>query len=173
MMPSLSPCRSTGMLPFWWNFHHMLQQKFSKWRRKYRQNDIFVSERIVFNSPCINQTYNNQKLTHLSVIPQCTIQNRNMHISVLNGALWDVAQVHCGICAIGLLTRLSFHTDDHEHLQSGDKAVSHMGGLIDPQREMLWGIPPSNTHHESWWVTESGESYGMPVRSQRLYFPWF
>ena len=36
-------------------------------------------------------------------IPQCTIQNRNVHISVLNGTLWDTDQVHCGICEIGLL----------------------------------------------------------------------
>ena len=40
---------------------------------------------------------------HLSHIPQCTIQNRNVHISVLNGALWDMKQEHCGICEIGLL----------------------------------------------------------------------
>ena len=40
---------------------------------------------------------------HLFHIPQCTIQNRNVHISVLNGALWDMEQVHCGICEIGLL----------------------------------------------------------------------
>ena len=39
---------------------------------------------------------------HLSHIPQCTIQNRNVHISVLNSALWDMGQVHCGICEIGL-----------------------------------------------------------------------
>ena len=30
---------------------------------------------------------------HLSHIPQYTIQNRNVHISVLNGALWDMGQV--------------------------------------------------------------------------------
>ena len=36
-------------------------------------------------------------------IQQCTIQNRNVHISVLNGALWGMGQVHCGICEIGLL----------------------------------------------------------------------
>ena len=35
--------------------------------------------------------------------PQCIIQNRNVHISVLNGALWYMGQVHCGICEIGLL----------------------------------------------------------------------
>ena len=30
-------------------------------------------------------------------------QNRNVHISVLNGALWDMKQVRSGICEIGLL----------------------------------------------------------------------
>ena len=29
--------------------------------------------------------------------PQCFIQNRNVHMSVLNGALWDMEQVHSGI----------------------------------------------------------------------------
>ena len=37
-------------------------------------------------------------------IPQCSIQNRNVHISVINGALWDTEQVHSGICEIGLLS---------------------------------------------------------------------
>ena len=27
---------------------------------------------------------------HMFHIPQCTIQNRNVHISVLNDALWDM-----------------------------------------------------------------------------------
>ena len=40
---------------------------------------------------------------HLFHIPQCPIQNRNVHISVLNGALWDMEQVHSGICEIGQL----------------------------------------------------------------------
>ena len=40
---------------------------------------------------------------HLPHNPQCTIQNRNVYISVLNGALLDMAKVHCGICEIGLL----------------------------------------------------------------------
>ena len=30
----------------------------------------------------------------LSHIPQWTFQNMNVHISVLNGVLWDVGQVH-------------------------------------------------------------------------------
>ena len=30
-----------------------------------------------------------------------------MYISVLNGALWDMEQVHAGICEIGLFTLFS------------------------------------------------------------------
>ena len=45
---------------------------------------------------------------HLLHIPQCTIQNSNVHISVLNGALWDMEQVHYGICEIGLFTALHY-----------------------------------------------------------------
>ena len=39
-------------------------------------------------------------------IPQGTIQNRNVYISALNGALWVMGQVHCGICEFGLLDSL-------------------------------------------------------------------
>ena len=42
---------------------------------------------------------------HLSYTLQCTIQNRNVHISVLNGESWDMGQGHCGIRDIGLLTK--------------------------------------------------------------------
>ena len=38
---------------------------------------------------------------HLFHIPQNTIQNRNVPISVLNGALRDMEQVHCGIGELG------------------------------------------------------------------------
>ena len=34
---------------------------------------------------------------HLIHIPQCTIQNSNVHIAVQNGALWDMEQEHGGI----------------------------------------------------------------------------
>ena len=40
---------------------------------------------------------------HLFHIPQCNIQNCNVHLSVLNGELWDMEQMHCGICEICLL----------------------------------------------------------------------
>ena len=39
-------------------------------------------------------------IVYLSHIPQCTIQNRNVHICVLNGALWDVG------CGTGVLWNL-------------------------------------------------------------------
>ena len=38
---------------------------------------------------------------HLSHIPHCAIQNRNVHISVLNGASWEMMQVYCGNCENG------------------------------------------------------------------------
>ena len=45
----------------------------------------------------------------LSHTPQCPIQNRNVHISVLNGILWDMGQVYCGISAIALLKTIPFN----------------------------------------------------------------
>ena len=40
---------------------------------------------------------------HLFHIPQYSIQNRNVHISVLNEALWDMEHVHSRICELGQL----------------------------------------------------------------------
>ena len=40
---------------------------------------------------------------HLSNISQCAIRNRNVHISVLNGVLWDMGLAYCGIYEFGLL----------------------------------------------------------------------
>ena len=51
----------------------------------------------------INPIYQIHKSHNTPVpYPQCTIQNRNVHISVLNGALWDMGQVCCGIWEIDL-----------------------------------------------------------------------
>ena len=36
-------------------------------------------------------------------IPQCIIQNRDVHISVLSGAFWDMEQMHYGTCEIGVI----------------------------------------------------------------------
>ena len=49
---------------------------------------------------------------HLFHIPQCFIQNRNVHISVLNGALWIMGQVHIRICELGLLETTVLHYND-------------------------------------------------------------
>ena len=38
-----------------------------------------------------------------SHVPQYTIQNRKVHISVPNGSLWDMVEGHCWIFKIGLL----------------------------------------------------------------------
>ena len=43
---------------------------------------------------------------HLFHIPQCIIQNRNVHISVLNGAFWDMEQMYCGIFELNELSVL-------------------------------------------------------------------
>ena len=40
------------------------------------------------------QNHLNRPISH---IPQCSIRNRNVHISVLNGAFRDMEQVHSGI----------------------------------------------------------------------------
>ena len=37
---------------------------------------------------------------HLFRIPHYSIPNRYMHMSLLNGALWDMEQVHSGICEL-------------------------------------------------------------------------
>ena len=40
---------------------------------------------------------------HCPIPPKYTIQNINVHIFALNGVLWDMGQMHFGICEIGLL----------------------------------------------------------------------
>ena len=79
----------------------------------------WLSAKLWYHSLLLNHLYlvilildpdlGNQHKSHNAPfhIPQCTIQNRNVHISVLNGALWDMEQVHYGICEIGLF-HLSF-----------------------------------------------------------------
>ena len=47
-----------------------------------------------------NRTISTNPTMHLFHIPQCTNQNRNVCISALICALWDMEQVHYGICDI-------------------------------------------------------------------------
>ena len=58
---------------------------------------------------------------------QCSIQNRNVHISVLNKALWDMEQVHSGICEIGLFITEIWDYHISSSLSSG--YWSHMNGI--------------------------------------------
>ena len=51
---------------------------------------------------------------HLFHIPLCSIQNRIVHICVLNGALWDMAQVNSGICELGQLRYTDVIPDETE-----------------------------------------------------------
>ena len=62
----------------------------------------------------------NNPTMHLSHIPQCTIQNRNVHISVLNGALWDMGQMHCGICEFDLCCGSWWYPLHHLDISSYD-----------------------------------------------------
>ena len=77
---------------------------------------------------------------HLSHIPQCTIQNRNVHIPVVNGALWDMGQVHCGIYEIGLLKAMS----------TNDPTSSSVYFFVSSLAEVLWIVTDisKNTSHE-------------------------
>ena len=72
----------------------------------------------------------------ISQIPHCTIQNRNLHISVLNsdrnvhisvlnqnGVLLDMGQVHCGICKIGLFYKSSIYS--YFEVNSLQKCLCH------------------------------------------------
>ena len=79
---------------------------------------------------------------HLFHITQCSIQKRNVHISVLNGALWDVEQVHSGICEIGLLVQ------DAEvvHVRSTSGFLSS-AILHNPQLELRISV------YKQWWST--------------------
>ena len=48
--------------------------------------------------------------------PTSRIQNRNVHISVLNGELWDKGQVHYGICEFGLLSLVWFSEENESKI---------------------------------------------------------
>ena len=81
-----------------WLFrYYMYQQPILLW---------FPLQSTLFTNP----------IMHLFHIPQCTIQNRNVHISALNGALGDMEQAHYGVCEIGLLNLSQPQWSKHESL---------------------------------------------------------
>ena len=55
---------------------------------------------------------------HLFHIPQCSFQNRNLHISDLNGALWDMEQVHSGISELGQVLQYQWgNTEEYMEIE--------------------------------------------------------
>ena len=99
---------------------------------------------------------------HLSHILQCPIQNQNVHISVLNGALWDMEQVHYGICKLSQLVILwniwvYFFNFTLNHLLSS--TVSFL-----PQGQSL--VPEYSTSLSQLLVSESVTSHWVSYWSQ-------
>ena len=89
----------------------------------------------------IDQFHNSRM--HLSHIPQCSIQNRNVHISVLNGALWNMEQVHSGIYELGQFDWLPFiGADDILYV---DHETRLLGDLLNPTRYNKMAIPRFNS----------------------------
>ena len=69
---------------------------------------------------------------HLFHIPQCSIQNRNVHISVLNGASWDMEEVHSGVCELGQFNTLrSDRTFLHQWIVSFILPIMFLSGVLD------------------------------------------
>ena len=81
-------------------FYLSLHKRLSKEERGHRAHYDVTA---VFHRIWIDQSHN--PIMHLSHIPQCTTENRNVHISVLNCVLWDTGQVHWDICETVLLWR--------------------------------------------------------------------
>ena len=66
---------------------------------------------------------------HLYHIPQCSIQNRNGHISALCVALWDKEHVLYGICEVGSLLPSSINRKQAARLpQSCSQQSKSHGG---------------------------------------------
>ena len=69
-------------------------------------SDVVVSSQLRLCHTCIidvMRLISQKTRMHLFHIPECSIQNRNVHISVLNGAFWDMKQVNSGICELSQL----------------------------------------------------------------------
>ena len=59
-------------------------------------------------------------------IPQCSIQNRNVHISVLNGALWDIEPVQTGICELVQLPHCCYSHGGHQEIDLANLLWIHI-----------------------------------------------
>ena len=92
-------------------------------------------------------------------IPQYSIQNRHVHMSVLNGVLWDMEQVHSGICEIGQLwaekpfCKMCFclwfinqHVSHFQNEKEGHMTQSYWLNLVGNNHisGLILGLHPSN-----------------------------
>ena len=97
--------QSSASLAFVWWIHRWPVNSPHKWpvtrKRMFPFDDVIMWLPNETNFCHISQylTITKRLLSH---IPQYTIQNRNVYISVLNCVLWDMGQVHCGICETAL-----------------------------------------------------------------------
>ena len=105
-----------------------------------------------------NHTKHTMRLFH---IPQCTIHNRNVPISVLNGAFWDIEQMHCGICELGPLIRTVHCSSIPSQIASLTMVYSTVYSAADQRKHQnsssqafVWRIHrwPVNSWH-NWPVT--------------------
>ena len=67
---------------------------------------VMTVEQISLTNPIMHQLH----------ISQCTIQDRNVHNSVLYGALWEMGEMYCGTCEVGLLTTSVSKLDHHREM---------------------------------------------------------
>ena len=73
---------------------------------------------------------------HMSHIRQCTTQNRNVYISVMNGALWDMGQVHCGICELGQLSVIYIFNIVIVHVRSIE-SYPYLTGIAEAEQSNM------------------------------------
>ena len=114
--------------------------------------------------------------------PHCSIQNRNVHISVLNGALWDTEQVHSVICELGhfwiyLFSAIIWSTNclpPSWTKLSADEVMAKFASRYqwkDVQKHIVWHIA-AETHCRHLHTTFSNAFSWMKLYKFRLTFHW-
>ena len=118
---------------------------------------VHVTREINF-SPLVKLTFFTKPRKHLFNIPQCSIQNRNEDISVLNGALWDVEH---------LCTMIPM-------VMSWNWKVFHIIGHLWGESTGHWYIPPVASDADLWLSFQVGQKKLLNKQSsgQWLEMPW-
>ena len=76
----------------------IFKKQNNSFRNKHDKTKENTKQKYSFVRNLALQNINVKLISHS---PQCTIQNRNVRISVLNGALWGIGQAPFGNCEIG------------------------------------------------------------------------